>query len=198
MSAKWRDHYTQKAQDEGYNARSVYKLKEIQAKTKIIKPGLLALDLGCFPGSWTKYLVEQGVTVLGIDFQEPVGIPKAKFITKSVYEVSNNEILEMLGDNPDLIVSDMAPNTTGDRFGDHVRQVELVRCALDISKGILKPNGTLVTKVFDGPEVQSLMLDFRKQFDKVKRFKPDSTRKNSVEFFLIGLGNKGVNKTDMD
>lgn len=191
MKKRWSDHYTKKAKDAGYGARSVFKLQEIQRRTKVIPRGGRAVDLGCFPGSWSRYLLEQGIRQLvGIDFEVPKGL-QGHFIEGSALDVEAAAILEALEGPADIVCSDMAPATTGNRHGDHVRQVELARRALELATQLLAPGGAFVVKLFDGPEAQAYVLDVRKHFGKLRRIKPDATRKRSVELFVVATGFRG-------
>ncbi len=185
MGRRWSDHYTRKAKDAGYGARSVYKLEEIQRRTRVVRRGSKAVDLGCYPGSWSRYLVKQGVCrLVGVDFRVPEGI-RGHFIQGSALEVTAEQLLEALDGPADLVVSDMAPNTTGNRLGDHLRQVEL-------AVAVLKPGGAFVTKLFDGPEAQAYVLGVRPHFGKLRRIKPDATRRQSVELFVVATGFRGA------
>ena len=191
MGKRWSDHYTQKAKHAGYGARSVYKLEEIQRRTGVIQRGCRAVDLGCFPGSWSRYLVKQGVaSLVGVDFEIPEDI-KGQFIQGSALDVEPARLMEMLGGPADLVVSDMAPNTTGNQQSDHLRQLELAQRALDIAVAVLSPGGAFVAKLFEGSETQSYVQGMRPHFAKIRRIKPDATRKQSVELFVVATGFRG-------
>jgi len=191
VGRRWSDHYTRKAKDAGYGARSVYKLEEIQRRTKVIPRGGRAVDLGCYPGSWSRYLLKMGVKQLvGVDFSVPEGIPGV-FLEGSALEVEPAALLEALGGPADLVVSDMAPKTTGDRRGDHLRQIALAERALEIAVEVLAPGGAFVTKLFDGGETPSFVAEVRRHFGKLRRIKPDATRKQSVELFVVATGFRG-------
>lgn len=192
MSPRWQDHYTRKAQAAGYPARSIFKLEEVQARMKVIQRGMRAVDLGCSPGSWSRYLVEQGVTrLVGVDLQPPTGIP-GEFLAEDVFTVAPSRLREALGGPADLLVSDMAPSTMGHPFTDHVRQVELARRALDLAVQVLRPGGNFVCKVFEGQEAAAFVADVKKRFEETRRIRPDATRKQSVEFFVAAVGFKGT------
>jgi 23S rRNA (uridine2552-2'-O)-methyltransferase len=188
VAQRWSDHYTRKAKNAGYGARSVFKLEEIQRRTAVIRRGCRAVDLGCYPGSWSRYLVEQGASVLvGVDFQAPEGI-RGHFIEGSALEVTAEQLLEALGGPADLLVSDMAPKTTGNRHGDHLRQLELAQRAFELACEVLMPGGAFVTKLFEGPDTQAWVEQVKPRFGKLRRIKPDATRKQSVELFLVATG----------
>lgn len=192
MKGRWSDHYTRRAQAEGYGARSVYKLEEIQRRVRVIRPGIRALDLGCYPGSWSRYLLEQGVRrLVGVDLKVPEGL-KGTFIAADALEIGADVLLVALGDPADLICSDMAPATTGDRFGDHVRQIALARRALALCAPLLRAQGALVVKVFEGAEAQAFDAEVKARFAAVRRLRPDATRKHSVEYFLVATGHRGA------
>jgi 23S rRNA (uridine2552-2'-O)-methyltransferase len=189
---RWSDHYTKKAKDAGFGARSVYKLEEIQRRTQVIHRGARVVDLGCYPGSWSRYLVKQGVgRLVGVDFQAPEGIA-GTFLERSALEVEPQELLDALGGPADLLCSDMAPKTTGDRRGDHIRQVELARCALALACDVLAPGGAFVVKLFEGQETQAFADEVKARFGKLRRIKPDATRKQSVELFVVAQGFRGA------
>lgn len=181
------DHWTKKAKAEGFAARSVFKLDEIHSRFPILTGGT-AVDLGCFPGSWSQWLVKKGLRVVGVDLRAPA-LP-GTWIVRSVLEVTAAELLTAAGGPVDLLVSDMAPNTTGNRFADHCAQIELARCALDLATQVLKPNGAFVAKVFEGEDAPAFVADVQRQFKVFKRLKPEATRDRSVEFFVAGRGLK--------
>ena len=183
------DHYTKKAKAEGYAARSVYKLEEIERRFRILKPGSRVVDLGCAPGSWSAYAAMKcgKKSLVGMDITQLEAYP-GHFIHGSILEVPSETIHEALGGLADVVLSDMAPHTNGNRFSDHIRQLELATAALDTAGRLLRPGGSFVVKVFDGQEAQAYSLAVRKRFETVKRIKPPATRNASVEFFLVATG----------
>jgi 23S rRNA (uridine2552-2'-O)-methyltransferase len=195
VKGRWSDHYTRRAKAEGYGARSVYKLEEILRRTRVVARGARALDLGCYPGSWSRFLIEQGVArLVGVDLQVPSGIPGC-FVEADATLVEPARLREALGGPADLVCSDMAPSTTGDRGGDHLRQVALARRALELATLLLRPGGALVVKVFEGTEAPAFDGEVKARFDAVRRLRPDATRKRSVEYFLVAtgfLGSRGL------
>jgi 23S rRNA (uridine2552-2'-O)-methyltransferase len=187
------DKFTQKAKEAGFKARSVFKLEEVQRRFRVFHQGQRIVDLGCFPGSWTQYALQQtgrNGRVVGVDLKAPA-LPSGVFLARSVYEVSADELEEALGGKAHVVLSDMAPNTTGVAFSDHVTQIELVRRALSLACALLLPGGTFLTKVFDGEEVPQLQAELRERFDKLRRVRPEAVRQNSREFFVLATGFKG-------
>jgi len=183
------DHYTKKAKSEGFAARSVYKLEEIQRRFRILKSGARVVDLGCAPGSWSAFAAQKcgNKRLVGVDITQLDTYP-GHFIHGSILEIETETIHEALGGPADVVLSDMAPFTNGNRFSDHVRQVELATAAFDTACRLLKPGGAFVVKVFDGQDAQQYTADVRARFGTVKRIKPPATRNQSVEFFLVGTG----------
>lgn len=191
LAYKRPDHWTRKAKAEGYAARSVFKLEEIAQRTPGFPRGGRALDLGCYPGSWSRWLLERGFSVVGVDLQAPP-LSGGTWIVGSALEVEVEALLAALGGPARLVVSDMAPNTSGNRFVDHARQIALATRALEVAEAVLEPGGTFVVKVFDGEDAPAFAEALRRRFAEVRRFKPDATRDRSVEFFLVGRGFRGA------
>jgi len=184
------DRFTRKAKDEGYAARSVYKLEEIDRRARLLRRGLRVVDLGCAPGSWSAYAIERigsGGALVGVDLTE-VAMPGGTFLQRSVYDVTAEELREALGGPADLVISDMAPLTTGARDADHYAQIELARRAFDLATELLAPGGAFVAKVFEGQDAKQLELDVRKHFEQTKRYRPEAVRQQSREFFLVSTG----------
>jgi 23S rRNA (uridine2552-2'-O)-methyltransferase len=191
---KWVDHYTQRARKENYAARSVYKLAEIQKKHRLITAGNAVLDLGCAPGSWLQFAVEQTGPrgrVVGIDLQAvKIALPaNVKVITGDIYEL-DVEAQQALGGHFDVVLSDMAPATTGHKFSDAVRSFDLCRAALTAAEQVLKPGGHFVCKIFQGEDFKPFCDQVKARFNRMQIFKPQSSRKASREIFIIGLGRK--------
>ena len=190
-SNRWADHYTQKARKENYPARSVYKLQEIQRRFQVIKRGNTVLDLGCSPGSWLVYAAELtggGGAVTGIDLK-PVTIrlaPHVKVLRGDVFDLDEG-FKRLLGTNFDVLLSDMAPATTGSRAIDAIRSEQLSRAALALAVEIVKPGGRFVCKIFQGEDFPAYLDAVRTGFNQCKIFKPQSSRKPSREIYVIGL-----------
>ena len=190
----YRDHYFLKAKQQNYPARSVYKLKEIDAKFKLFKPGIKVLDLGAAPGSWSLAASERigpSGCVLSCDIQttETVFPANVRFLATDVFALSEafEEALAALAPF-DVVISDMAPGTTGTRFRDQARSYDLCCEALKLAKRCLKPGGSFVVKIFMGADVQEFLAAMRRHFTAVKGCKPKSSRPESKETFFVGLG----------
>ncbi len=190
----WEDHYSQRAKKERFPARSVYKLKEIQKKYSLIKKGNKILDLGCAPGSWLIYAADlTGNTghVIGIDLV-PVKIqvpPHVKTFTGDILSMDDG-FFSSLGQDVDVVMSDMAPSTTGNRFVDSTRSYNLCQMALTVAQSTLKPGGSFVCKIFQGEDFKEFSDSVKAVFNRHKIFKPQSTRKASKEIYIIGFGKK--------
>ena len=187
----WQDHYTRQAKKEHFPARSVYKLQEIQQKHQLIKKGYKVLDLGCAPGSWLLYAAkltgDQG-RVVGVDLKPVSGkVPSnAQIINADVFALG----VESLGNDFNVVLSDMAPATTGHKNVDAARSFNLCEAALTISQRVLLPEGSLVCKIFQGPDFEQFIGSVRTKFKTTKIFKPQSSRKASKEIYIIGIGKK--------
>ena len=190
---KVRDHYFNKARKDNYPARSVYKLEEVQKKYQLIRKNNRVLDLGCSPGSWSLYaakIVGSGGRVTGLDLQ-PVRVKNQaawlEFIRGDIFSG-----MPWLTDRLfDVILSDMAPHTSGNKFTDHIRSVELAARALEICRTALKRGGVFYCKVFQGEDFPGFVTEVRKLFKQVKVVKPKSSRSESREVFVLGLKFKG-------
>jgi 23S rRNA (uridine2552-2'-O)-methyltransferase len=192
---RWEDHYTRLARKERYPARSVYKLQEIQKRFAVIRAGDKVLDLGCAPGSWLMYaagLTEPSGRVVGVDVT-PVAVHLSSHVT-----VHTGDVLELVeepaaffGQEFDVVLSDMAPATTGSRSVDAARSHHLCEAALAIARKVLRPGGAFVCKIFQGEDFKPFSDAVRAVFREFKIFKPQSCRKASKEIYLIGKGKTG-------
>lgn len=191
-----KDHYFRKAKEQNFAARSVFKLEEIDQKFKIFKPGQTVLDLGASPGSWSQYsskMVGENGRVLGVDLtQINIKLKNAVFIQADLRDLNLEETFQQHGFEPpfDLVLSDMAPKTTGIRITDQARSFELCELALDVARRYLKPNGHFVCKLFHSDEFTTLRDEMKKTFEKFEAIRPASTRVISKEIFLVGLKKK--------
>jgi 23S rRNA (uridine2552-2'-O)-methyltransferase len=191
---KIKDHYFHKAKRDGYAARSAYKLEEIDKKNRLLRKGNLVLDLGCSPGSWLQYAAgkvgEKG-QVLGVDLQAvKLSLPKnVKVLQADIFEMTVKD-LEINGGMVDVILSDMAPKTIGIRDTDAQRSFALNQQVLELSCDLLRHNGNLLVKAFQGAPLEKLRREFSNSFAQIKLCKPKSSRSESVEIFLLGLSKK--------
>lgn len=199
MTFKVKDHYYKKAKEENFLARSIYKLEEIDQKFKVISANDNVLDFGYYPGSWAQYTskkVKPNGRVIGIDIQ-PVN-PKLNLDNVSVFQKDINDLKSVseLGFSGlfDVVVSDMAPSTTGIKSVDQIRSLQLVEMVFFHLEKLLKKNGNFVIKVFDSHDAQVYLKEQKKLFKEFHYLKPKSTRSVSKEFFVIGLGYKGVDE----
>jgi 23S rRNA (uridine2552-2'-O)-methyltransferase len=191
---RWEDHFTRLARKERYPARSVYKLQEIQKRFCVIRAGARVLDLGCAPGSWLLYAAERTGSrglVLGIDLI-PVTIPMPAQVSvrkADVFDLTADP-RGLFGQEFDVVLSDMAPATTGSRGVDAARSYALCEAALAIARRVLLPGGAFVCKIFQGADFKSFTEAVRAEFAECRIFKPQSCRKASKEIYLIGKGKK--------
>jgi 23S rRNA (uridine2552-2'-O)-methyltransferase len=194
-ASRWEDHYARKARKERYPARSVYKLQEIQKRFAVIRPGDRVLDLGCAPGSWLIYaagLVGPSGRVVGIDVS-PVTVRLPAHVTVLIEDVFElvDEPGAFFGQEFDVVLSDMAPATTGSRGVDAARSYDLCEAALAIARKVLRPGGRFVCKIFQGEDFKAFSEAVKTGFAEFKIFKPQSCRKASKEIYLIGKGKSG-------
>jgi 23S rRNA (uridine2552-2'-O)-methyltransferase len=188
---RWDDHLTRQARDEKWLARSVYKLQEIDNKYKLIGKGDRLLDLGCYPGSWSQYGIKKvGLEgdVVGIDLKRPNRLfyPNFRFLEHDILTL-DIEWLSREVSPRDVVVSDLAPQTTGIRGTDAIRSVSLARRALDIALVLLKKKGNFVCKIFEGEDLEAFRSELSTHFRNTQTFRPRATRKRSREIYLVGL-----------
>jgi 23S rRNA (uridine2552-2'-O)-methyltransferase len=188
------DRFHQQAKREGFRARSIFKLEEIDERVHLLRPGDRVLDLGCAPGSWLQYAhtrVGAGGTLVGID-RVPLDppLPGARTLVGDVLTVDPRELLGDLAAF-DVVLSDMAPDTTGVRHLDQARSEMLFERALDIAEATLAIGGSFVGKLFQGPDFHKLVVRCRLRFDQVKIIKPEGSRTRSIEQYVIGRGYRG-------
>ena len=192
------DPYVKLAQKDGYRARAAYKLLEIDDKDRLIKPGMVIVDLGSTPGSWSQVAIQRlkgNGRVIALDLLPMVGIPGVEFIQGDFRE---DEILEQLeerlnGQQIDLVISDMAPNISGISSVDQPNAVYLTELAVDFSLKWLKPEGNFLVKVFIGSGFEEIVKIMRDSFEKVVTRKPKASRDRSTEVYLLGLKRKANN-----
>ena len=194
---RWTDHYSERAKKERYPARSVDKLKEAQKKFRFIGKGDQVLDLGCSPGSWLLYaagLTGKHGKVLGIDLK-PVTIqipPQAETLEADILKIDRSWIEhEGFTSRFNVVLSDMAPATTGNKAIDSERSYQLCQAALNIAQLALRPGGSFICKIFQGEEFKRFSDSVGSRFKTHKIFKPQSSRKVSKEIYIIGMGFRG-------
>ena len=194
-SGRWlREHFddpfVQRAQQEGWRSRAAFKLQEIDRAERLIFPGAVIVDLGAAPGGWSQYasraLAGRGA-VIAVDVLAMDRLPDVTFLQGDFREQPVlDELLKLLaGRRVDLVMSDMAPNMSGVDVVDQARAVDLEALALDFSRSVLGPEGTLVMKLFQGAGFQELLADARRQFGQVRIRKPKASRQRSSEAYLV-------------
>jgi 23S rRNA (uridine2552-2'-O)-methyltransferase len=198
------EQFYQKAKEDGFLARSVYKLQEINAKYKILKPKsskpFILLDLGCSPGSWLQHVastLRESDKAIGIDIA-PLSFThkKINFIQNSIFDITFDEIININNSKVNTVISDMAPKTTGIRIQDQQGSLDLCYQALKIANNTLEEGGNFVTKIFNinSEDFKNYINETKKHFKKVYQFKPQSCRKESYELYVIGLEFKNLTK----
>ena len=197
MSKMYQDFYSKKAKSENHLARSYYKLEEIQKKYKIFRSSnMRIMDFGASPGSWLEYIINvanEKSRIYAIDIK-PLGrnfAEKVKFFQVSVFDFDYQIILND-GGKLNLMLSDMAPNTSGDKELDSDLCIELCHRLLDIAEQVLIQNGTLICKIFQGPEYKEYYARMKSLFNDLRTFKPESSKSDSKEIYLIGFGFKST------
>jgi len=186
------DPYFRRAKEEGYRARSAYKLLQIQERFHILHRGDTVLDLGAAPGSWSQVatrLVGSGGLVIAVDLQPIEPVEDVLTIQGDMTSAEVQEKLATAAGGPvDVVLSDAAPNVSGIRLRDHAFSIALVYSALDIAQRLLRPGGSFVAKVFEGEDFAQLLVDLRGHFQRVKPFYPDATRREGYEIFVACQG----------
>ncbi len=191
---QWADHLTLKAKSQGYPARSIYKLEEIQNKFKIMSQGNRVVDLGCAPGSWLLYAAKQvgsqghvfGIDLQSIDIRLPANVTA---IQDNILALENPDFLDQT-QGIHTVLSDMAPATTGRKDVDAFRSFELCSMALKVALKNLRTQGNFVCKIFQGNEFKAFEKEVKSAFRECKIFKPESCRKQSKEIYIIAKGKK--------
>jgi len=178
-----KDKFTKKALAEGYKARSVFKLRDMDRKFHLINKGDRVLDIGAAPGSWSQYAVEKGAIAIAVDI-ESVNAHKVKYIKADIFD---DVLFEKVGIDYDLVMSDVAPKTTGIIDNDNYNSFNLSSRSLEIAKKVLKRNGNYVCKIFQGEYFDEFHKEVKKTFRKVRSVKPEASRKKSKEIYLIGI-----------
>jgi 23S rRNA (uridine2552-2'-O)-methyltransferase len=192
------DPYVRRAKSEGYRSRAAYKLVEIDDKAKFLKRGARVVDLGAAPGGWSQVAAERIGTkdgkgkIVAIDLLDIEGIPGVEFMQLDFNDADAPEKLKaMLGGPADVVLSDMAGNTTGHRQTDHIKIVALVEMAAEFAREVLAPGGTFLAKVIQGGTEHTLLAELKKNFASVKHVKPPASRSDSAELYVLAQGFRG-------
>jgi len=193
MNQHVNDHFVQQAKQQGYRARSSYKLLEIDAKDKLLKPGMRVVDLGSAPGGWSQVAAQKvGASghVFALDLLEMLGLPNVTFIQGDFTEdaVLAELKAKLGGQNVDLVISDIAPNISGIPLADQAKSYYLAELALDFAVKHLKPGGCFLVKVFQGGDFDRYLKSLRSHFKQVLIRKPEASRMQSKEVYLLGKG----------
>ena len=183
----YQDHYFKKAKEQGYRSRSAFKLIELNQKFKFLKKEIKLLDVGSFPGGWlqvAKKTIKNG-KILGIDKKKLIQIEGTRIIKGDFLEErSKNDILKFFNSKINVILSDMAPNTSGNKSLDAIKTNELCLSILEFSKKVLDKNGVVVSKLFMGEDFEAIKIYAKETFKNIRFFKPNSSRDNSRETYI--------------
>jgi len=190
------DPYVARAKREGYRSRAAFKLIEIDERFKLLKPGQRIVDLGAAPGGWSQVaakIVGGSGRIVGIDLLEIEPMTGVEFITLDFLDPKAPEILtDLLGGPADLVLSDMAANTTGHKQTDHLRIIGLAETAAEFAREILAPGGSYLAKVFQGGTEGTLLADLKRDFAAVRHVKPNASRADSSELYVLATGYRGA------
>ena len=202
-SARWlerqlNDPYVAEAKAQGFHSRAAFKIDQMNNDLKLFRRGMKVIDLGAAPGGWTQVaceIVEPGASggkVVAIDYLDMKPVAEAIFFKMDFMDNDAPEKLkEAIGGSAHVVLSDMAPPTTGHRETDHLRIMDLAEAAYDFAKEVLLPGGSFVCKVFQGGSSKDLLNKLKKDFAKVKHVKPPASRSDSSEMYVVGLGFRG-------
>ncbi|MFP4115116.1 MAG: RlmE family RNA methyltransferase [Spirochaetota bacterium] len=191
------DHYSRRAKREGFSARSVYKLQELQRRFGILGRGMKVLDVGAAPGSWSQLarkVVADGGTIVAVDLCELPALEHAPNVETIVGDVYDPDVIARLeaGGPYDALISDAAPKTSGNRTLDTARSAAIVEHLIALAPRLLSSGGNFVAKVFQGGDEQDLLAQARERFETARLVKPKASRDESFETFLVGIGFRGV------
>ena len=192
------DPYVLESKKLGYRSRAAFKLIQLDEKYKFLSKGKIIVDLGCAPGGWTQVAVAKNKgqgQIIGIDILETSPIDGATLICEDfTSEDAPEKLKSLLKGKADVVMSDMAANTTGHQQTDHLRTIALVEAAYEFAKEVLALNGIFIAKVFQGGAEGTLLADMKKNFAKVSHFKPDASRQSSPETYVVAEGFRGESK----
>lgn len=189
MARDQRDHYYWKAKEEGYRARSAYKLLQINEKFNLIKRGDSVVDLGAAPGGWlqvAKQISGSGGKIVGVDLEKIEAIPGViTFQADITKDTTVDLVKDAIGGSADVVICDAAPNLSGAWDMDHARSIDLARSALSMAKKLLRPGGNFLVKVFQGDMFVDYLSDVRREFSRVQAHSPQASRKESAEMYVV-------------
>lgn len=188
------DPYVAKAQKEGYRSRAAYKLREMDERYKILKSGMAVIDLGAAPGGWCQIALEKRCSpIVAIDLLPFDAMDGVTFFQQDFMEDdAPDKLKQALGGRADVVLSDMAHNTTGHKGTDHLKIMALVEAAYDFATGILKQNGSFLAKTFQGGAESELLARIKRDFKTVRHVKPPASRADSSERYLLAMGYRGI------
>ncbi len=186
------DPYVAAARAQGYRSRAAFKLLELDERFHLLRPGLRVLDLGAAPGGWSQVAVQRGACVVGVDVLPIDPVPGATFLQADIADPAlPPRLAALLGGAAGLVLSDMAPNTTGHATTDHMRIVALAELALAVATDVLAPGGAFVAKVFQGGAERAMLANMKAAFTNVRHAKPPASRKQSSELYVVATGFHG-------
>ncbi len=190
LNRQLNDPYVQAAKAQGYRSRAAFKLIELDEKYHLVTKGARVVDLGAAPGGWSQVALQRGAAkVVGIDLLPIIPVEGAQFIEGDfMAEGMEERLTEMLGGRADLVLSDMAPNTTGHVATDHIRIMALADTALAFAMQILEPGGAFVAKLFQGGAERDMLNTLKLRFKTVRHAKPPASRKDSKEMYVVAMG----------
>jgi 23S rRNA (uridine2552-2'-O)-methyltransferase len=185
-----RDPYVQQARRDGWRSRAVYKLEQIDQKERLLRPDIVCVDIGSAPGSWSQYVSQKlkgRARIVAVDLLPMDALPGVEFIQGDFQEEAVfEELLSAVGpDGADLVISDIAPNITGNRAVDQPRSMYLAELALDLARRVLRKKGSFICKVFQGEGFDAFVVDARRSFERVRVIKPKASRAGSREVYLV-------------
>jgi 23S rRNA (uridine2552-2'-O)-methyltransferase len=187
------DPFAAKARALGYRSRAAFKLEEIDERLHLLEPDARVIDLGMAPGGWTQLAIARGVRdIAGVDLLPVDPLPPAHILQMDFTDPAcGPQLIELLGGPPDVVLSDMAPNTVGHRQTDHLRIMGLIEAAAEFAVGVLEPGGAFIAKAFQGGETAALITGLKRHFADVRNLKPKASRAESSELYIVATGFKG-------
>jgi len=193
------DPYVKRAHREGWRSRAVFKLEQIQRADKLLRPGMIVVDLGAAPGGWSQVAAKAGGQVIAVDLLEIAPISGVTMLRGDFREAAVQEQVAAAlgGRQADVVLSDLSPNISGIASADQARAAELARAAAEFCRARLQPQGALLVKVFQGEEFTGLLRDMKRMFREVKTLKPAASRGESRETYLLARGLMGLQWTQV-